>query len=175
MGRKPNESKHPATKSVALKQVSDDIIEQDQNLAKELSGWNTFTNDEQRFLLVANGFSSESEAANYIGKSSRWVIQHKRAHPLFKEAVTIRKGHSANITTTFASGLLAKAIAAYDEILTKQNGKYNASLSTVLQAATTIFKMNDPNSTEVLQGTQVYAKNVQMFQIAGSAKDDNPS
>ena len=138
-----------------------------------VEGWDDFSRDEQRFLLTMNNFNTEAQAAEYIGKSSRWITEHKSNNYLFKLAVmNTKENRTTNaFAARAAAGLLSKAISAYEYVLTQKNGKYAAPMSQVLAAATTVLKMNDPKADPDSQGTRVYASQVQMFQFNNAPKN----
>ena len=172
MGRKPYAAKHPAH-IAKLSGGRGELLAREaaENAALEqLEGWNTFSSEEKRFLSVVAGFSTETQAARHMGKSPRWVTEHKAGNYLFKVAVSARKEQHDFIATRMTEALMRKAVAAYDYVLTQKDGKYTEPIAQVLAAATNVIKMSEPKESAE-QGTRVYASQVQMFQFNNAPKN----
>ena len=142
------------------------------NAAKEefaaIPGWDTFTAEQQHFLMVVSMHKSQNAAAKFIGRSEIWLRNTRSRVPYFDEAIHYAQHKPADITLRYMSAMLPKAVFAVDKILTpNKDGEYDANMREVLQAAQQVFKMNGLDKSEAdTGGNRIYAGSVNLFNTA---------
>tara|TARA_R100000306_G_scaffold31298_1_gene33401 strand:- start:336 stop:854 length:519 start_codon:yes stop_codon:yes gene_type:complete len=142
------------------------------NAAKEefaaIPGWDTFTNEQQHFLMIVSMHKSQNAAAKFLGKSSGWLQNTRARVPYFEDAVHFALHKPLDITVRYMSALMPKAVFAVDKILTpNKDGSYDANTREVLQAAQQVFKMNGLDKSEAdTGGNRIYAGSVNLFNTA---------
>jgi hypothetical protein len=118
--------------------------------------------DEKRFLAVLLWFSSQTDAARYIGvrDGRQWLKDHKRRDPEFRAAVEERRWTSMQLARRFGLDLLGIAM----EQLTALVSGPETSDGVRLRAIELVMKLNNvgqeqaPVAPVMQQQTFVYIK-----------------
>lgn len=85
MTRHKGDSRHPAIVG-AISREMDGLVD---DLANEVPGWDGFSPSEKFCIVVRPFCRSNAEAAQYVGRSKRWVYDRSMSNPEFSQAMKI--------------------------------------------------------------------------------------
>lgn len=162
MAKKLSTSRHPALSLLT------DRAPKEEEVAQQIPGWEEFTLDQKKFLMIYPHVRSDRDAAEHIGRSKAWIEKQKQYHPLFRNATILRKDMSLNIAREYMLELVGKSILRLDDMLGNDVDK-----PTQLAAIKHIHKVTGIESTDPLElnsGTYINTANIQINNRNGHQK-----
>lgn len=175
MARKAASAKHPALK-VALDAAHEKALEEQRQFSEGLPGWNRFTIDERKFLLILPYFNTQIAAAEHLGFSQTWIDNHRTKDSLFGQAIRAAVEYRVNVARQYGLDLVPKAFLVLDWMITPdRNGKYPVDTRTLLGAVQTVLRtqgLDQPEQRQQAGGNYIQANTIKMFNFHGVKQDE---
>lgn len=174
MPRRKENTKHPA---LAAGKMRGFYEQRDQQDLEGIEGWETFSNDQKKFLMMLPWLREQKATAEYIGKSDMWVQRQFYQSGKFKEAVQFRKNSAIRVAKNISYDLLGHTWLRLLEMLETGGASDKVQLDAIKHVHTLTGLSNPDNA--VFKGQYIDADQVIMFgndkPVQLEARKDEPS
>jgi len=113
MPRRKEDTKHPALAAGKMRGFDEQRYQQE---LEGIDGWDTFSTDQRKFLMVLSWHKSNRSAATAIGKDDKWV-QRQYKTPKFRNAVRLGKDSIMRAAKQILTDIVGSSLLRLQEMV----------------------------------------------------------